>query len=192
MSGSALFCLWAFLKPTFLHLTFLQPVEAATPVAVAATKPTPTPTPTSTTAASSAATSISEGPSTRPSVAAVLKEYAQLRDPFKMPKHFSPSMRKDVSELQLVPTESLTLLGVMRGLGKDRAVIADDRGKTYTVFEGALIGNRGGSLKKIGKDEIRILERAENIGGELEDSWFVIKLGQKAVAEDSVNEEEER
>lgn len=118
-------------------------------------------------------------------------ELTRLRDPFKIPKEVIPTGKKDTTELQLLPIEGFTLLGVLEGLGKTRAIVSDERGKTYTVYAGTLMGNRGGVLKEIKKDRLRVLERVENVAGELENSWITIMLGEKAVAEGSEDQPEE-
>jgi len=105
-----------------------------------------------------------------------------LRDPFEpfikvvpekkeKPKAFVPQ-----TPLQRFPAEELRLVGVVWGGGpaNAKALIEDPTGKGYVVAVGTLVGDKGGGIVQIGRDEVVVEERFVNLLGE--ETQRVVKM----------------
>jgi type IV pilus assembly protein PilP len=77
----------------------------------------------------------------------------------KTRKRLTPLEKMDLSQLQLV--------GVIRSLSGDRALVEDAAGKGYVVTKGTYIGNRYGKIVEILADRIIVAEEVENIYGKV-------------------------
>ncbi|MCM0605237.1 MAG: pilus assembly protein PilP [Xanthomonadaceae bacterium] len=111
--------------------------------------------------------------------AMTVEQLMQIRDPFQMPVVITKQATKKVAELETIPIEQLNLVGVISGPDKVRAMLVGPGDKTFIISQGIKVGIKGGVVKKITKKEVRVLERAENPLGQLEDVWQSISLGDK-------------
>lgn len=89
----------------------------------------------------------------------------KVRDPFKQP--MMTVGKKAVSELETIAVENFTLLGVMTGPLRTKAMLtaAGAGGKTFFVTEGTKIGIRKGVVKRIDPTEIIVREKVLNYLG---------------------------
>lgn len=108
-----------------------------------------------------------------------IEQLMQVRDPFQMPIVITKQNTKKVAELETIPIEQLNLVGVISGPDRVRAMLVGPGDKTFIVSQGMKIGIKGGVVRKITKREVKVLERAENPLGQLEDVWQSISLVEK-------------
>lgn len=95
------------------------------------------------------------------------ESYLKLRDPFKRPN--LPSKKTEIlSELERYSLDELKLLGVITGPKNKRAMLQAPDGKAYFVSEGGKVGNREGTVSKIGSNYIKIEEKIQNVLGQFE------------------------
>jgi len=104
------------------------------------------------------------------------EDLMQLRDPFQMPVVITKQVTKKLAEIETIPLEQLKLVGVISGPDRVRAMVIGPGEKTFLVAEGIKIGIKGGVLKRITRNELKILEKVENPLGQLEDVWQSIPL----------------
>lgn len=81
------------------------------------------------------------------------------RKKIKTRKRLTPLEKLDLSQLQLV--------GVIRSLSGNRALVEDAAGKGYVVTKGTYIGTRYGKIVEILADRIIVAEEVENIYGKV-------------------------
>ena len=81
------------------------------------------------------------------------------RKKIKKRKPLTPLEKLDLSQLQLV--------GVIRSLSGNRALVEDATGKGYVVTKGTYIGTRSGKIVEILADRIIVAEEVENIYGKV-------------------------
>lgn len=115
----------------------------------------------------------------------ILEEHesaARLRDPFKRPAADIVEA-KPRTELETLEVAGMTLVGVMTGPDRLRAMLKDEKGKTHLVSENTKVGIRNGYVKKITREGILIIERIVNILGQEEDVPVTISLGTEGVQE---------
>jgi type IV pilus assembly protein PilP len=74
-------------------------------------------------------------------------------------KRITPIEKLDLSQLQLV--------GVIRSLSGNRALVEDATGKGYVVTKGTYIGTRYGKIVEILADRIIVAEEVENVYGKI-------------------------
>ncbi len=74
-------------------------------------------------------------------------------------KRITPIEKLDLSQLQLV--------GVIRSLSGNRALVEDATGKGYVVTKGTYIGTRYGKIVEILADRIIVAEEVENVYGKV-------------------------
>ena len=84
---------------------------------------------------------------------------AKTRKKRKTRKRITPIEKLDLSQLQLV--------GVIRSLSGNRALVEDATGKGYVVIKGTYIGTRYGKIVEILADRIIVAEEVENIYGKI-------------------------
>jgi type IV pilus assembly protein PilP len=77
----------------------------------------------------------------------------------KTRKRLTPLEKLDLSQLQLV--------GVIRSLSGNRALVEDATGKGYVVTKGTYIGTHYGKIVEILADRIIVAEEVENIYGKV-------------------------
>jgi type IV pilus assembly protein PilP len=77
----------------------------------------------------------------------------------KTRKRITPIEKLDLSQLQLV--------GVIRSLSGNRALVEDATGKGYVVTKGTYIGTRYGKIVEILADRIIVAEEVENVYGKV-------------------------
>jgi len=81
------------------------------------------------------------------------------RKKIKTRKRLTPLEKLDLSQLQLV--------GVIRSLSGNRALVEDAAGKGYVVTKGTYIGTRYGKIVEILADRIIVAEEVENVYGKI-------------------------
>lgn len=96
------------------------------------------------------------------------EELALIRDPFQMPIVFTKQSTKQVSELETIPLEQFRLVGVISGPDRVRAMLIGPGDRTFLVNEGMKIGIKDGVVKKINRNEVKVLEKSENPLGQME------------------------
>ena len=84
---------------------------------------------------------------------------AKPRKKRKTRKRITPIEKLDLSQLQLV--------GVIRSLSGNRALVEDATGKGYVVTKGTYIGTRYGKIVEILADRIIVAEEVENVYGKI-------------------------
>jgi type IV pilus assembly protein PilP len=84
---------------------------------------------------------------------------AKPRKKRKTRKRITPIEKLDLSQLQLV--------GVIRSLSGNRALVEDATGKGYVVTKGTYIGTRYGKIVEILADRIIVAEEVENVYGKV-------------------------
>ena len=75
--------------------------------------------------------------------------------------------RKRVTPLEKLDLGQLQLVGVIRALSGNRALVEDATGKGYVVIKGTYIGTRYGKIVEILADRIIVAEEVENIYGKV-------------------------
>ncbi len=75
--------------------------------------------------------------------------------------------RKRVTPLEKLDLSQLKLVGVIRSLSGNRALVEDATGKGYVVTKGTYIGTRFGKIVEILADRIIVAEEVENIYGKV-------------------------
>lgn len=99
----------------------------------------------------------------------------KLRDPFRMPT--IEALKETLkSELERYPVESFKLVGVLTGPERYKALVLAPDGKTYFVSENAKIGVRGGTVKQILADLVKVKEKFVNVVGQEETVEIEIRL----------------
>jgi Tfp pilus assembly protein PilP len=103
------------------------------------------------------------------------EELLNLRDPFRVPDLI---FKKEIArtELESYPVESFKLVGVLTGPDRMRAMILTPNAKTFFVSERTKIGVRGGIIRKIDTDSIRVREKIVNTLGQEENIDTEIRL----------------
>jgi len=115
-----------------------------------------------------------------------------LRDPFQpflKLEEKKPQVRPQVfvpkTPLQRFAVEELRLVGIIWGDGgRSRALIEDPEGKGYVVGTGILVGDRGGRIVRIQREEAVVEERTVDLFGE--ESVKVVRMTLRK-PEDEVN-----
>ncbi len=102
-------------------------------------------------------------------------EIYQRRDPFRVPE-FALEKVQPKGELELLPIQGFTLVGVTKGLQRVVAMLRDSTGKTWFVEEGVRIGTNGGVIQKILPNRIEVKEVTSNALGQEEVSILRIDL----------------
>ncbi len=102
-------------------------------------------------------------------------EIYQRRDPFRKPDIALEKVQPK-GELERMPLESFTLLGITKGLDRVVAMVRDPNGKTWFLEEGVKIGTRGGVIQKISGTQIEIKEVTQNALGQEEVAVVSIAL----------------
>jgi Tfp pilus assembly protein PilP len=102
-------------------------------------------------------------------------EIYQRRDPFRKPEMAMERVQPK-SELERMPLESFTLMGITKGLDRVVAMVRDQNGKTWFLEEGVKIGTRGGVIQKISGTQIEIKEVTQNALGQEEIAVVSIAL----------------
>jgi len=92
-------------------------------------------------------------------------EIYQRRDPFRKPDIALEKVQPK-GELEMMPLESFTLVGITKGLERVVAMVRDQNGKTWFLEEGVRIGTRGGVIQKISGTQIEIKEVTQNVLGQ--------------------------
>ena len=89
------------------------------------------------------------------------------KDPFRS-FDFSPKVAddNDGTPLEQYSYNELRLVAVLEGFGEPKAVVEDPKGKGHTVNVGTKLGNLGGTVMKIEKDKLVILEKSVEFTGE--------------------------
>ena len=99
-------------------------------------------------------------------VFALTDDLLKMRDPFRAPDKNEDGPAK--SELEQYSVESFKLVGVLTGLEHLRALVQAPDGKTFFVAEKTKIGLRGGMIRKILPESVKIRERNINVVGQVE------------------------
>jgi Tfp pilus assembly protein PilP len=89
-----------------------------------------------------------------------------LRDPFKMPLAEVKAMKK--SELESIQLSDLSVVGLITGPSKIKAMLSGPSGKTYFVTEKMKVGTAGGIIYRITGDGVVVREKSVNALGEIE------------------------
>lgn len=105
-----------------------------------------------------------------------IENVKQMRDPFHPPLIFTRPTSK--SELEQFPTTQYTIVAVITGPRKLRALITAPSGKNYVISEKDKIGQREGVVKKITTEWIRVQEKVVNALGEEEGVTTYIRFKQ--------------
>jgi type IV pilus assembly protein PilP len=88
------------------------------------------------------------------------------RDPFK--PYLKPSLqsKKDaqVEPLQRYDLDELKVVGIIWDVQKPRAIVADPKGKVYTILKSQKIGRNNGYVALIREGEIVVIESLEDEG----------------------------
>lgn len=90
--------------------------------------------------------------------------FISSRDPFTPVGDIATSEIPDVFRYEF---SDMTLLAIMSGIGKPRALILFPNGRTTTVEQGELIGKGKGRITKISENELFILNRYVNAKNEV-------------------------
>ncbi|NQT70204.1 MAG: pilus assembly protein PilP [Desulfobacteraceae bacterium] len=75
--------------------------------------------------------------------------------------------RKPLTPLEKLDLSQLKLVGVIRSLSGNRALVEDATGKGYVVTKGTYIGTRSGKIVDILADRVIVAEEVENIYGKV-------------------------
>jgi len=75
--------------------------------------------------------------------------------------------RKPLTPLERLDLAQLQLVGVIRSLSGNRALVEDATGKGYVVTKGTYIGTHSGKIVEILADRIIVAEEVENIYGKV-------------------------
>ncbi|MBC8431913.1 MAG: pilus assembly protein PilP [Desulfobacterales bacterium] len=75
--------------------------------------------------------------------------------------------RKPLTPLEKLDLSQLQLVGVIRSLSGNRALVEDATGKGYVVTKGTYIGTRSGKIVEILADRVIVAEEVENIYGKV-------------------------
>lgn len=105
-----------------------------------------------------------------------INELKKLRDPFKRPPAEIRKEEGPKSDLELIPTESFKMVGVLTGPHRIRAILVSPDGKTHMVAESMKIGQRGGVIRKIYEDRVTVREKQVDVLGESENVDIDIPL----------------
>jgi type IV pilus assembly protein PilP len=105
------------------------------------------------------------------------------RDPFKT--YFDELVlveadTANLTELQRLNLDALTLVGVVTGTATPMAMVQDGAGKGYTVKIGTLVGKRFGQVKQIRRDEIVVQEEFRDFTGKRIPVYKSLKLDVEA------------
>ena len=102
---------------------------------------------------------------------------SEKRDPFA-PFDLVPRKQYDPnkSELEQFDLSQLKLKAVILGIGDPKALVEDATGKGYNLTEGTKIGPNNGTVEKIEKDKIIIIEELVKFTGEKEVNKVEMKL----------------
>jgi Tfp pilus assembly protein PilP len=101
-----------------------------------------------------------------------------LRDPFREPEIQSLGFEeKEPSDLEEMTLSSMTVIGIITGTKKTKALIKVPSGRVHIVSESMSIGPRKGKVKKITESYVLIEERVLNILGHEEKILTRLILG---------------
>ena len=78
-----------------------------------------------------------------------------------------PPPRPRLTPLEKLDLSQLQLVGVIRSLSGNRALVEDATGKGYVVTKGTYIGTRYGKIVEILADRIIVAEEVENVYGKI-------------------------
>ncbi len=99
----------------------------------------------------------------------VLVELLKARDPFKrVESALKREMRKAV--LESYSLDAFTLVAILTGPVRMRAMVLAPDGKTYFIAEKMRMGTRGGVVRKITQDSVWVREKTMNVLGEEENA----------------------
>lgn len=87
------------------------------------------------------------------------------RDPFKPPGNASGKEVLALNPLERFAVEQFQLRAILKGLGKNRAMLEDPEGRSYIVGEGDRIGRERATVSKILTNEIIVTEKTFNYLG---------------------------
>jgi Tfp pilus assembly protein PilP len=99
------------------------------------------------------------------------------RDPFRAA--IAKTADREVaglSPLELFTVDQLQLRAILRGLGKQRAMLEDPSGKTHIVTEGQIIGRERATVSRILKSEVIVTQKTFNYLGEQSLSERILSL----------------
>ncbi|MEW6056508.1 MAG: pilus assembly protein PilP [Bdellovibrionota bacterium] len=111
-----------------------------------------------------------------------LESSMTLRDPFRRP---IPKLADGadeggrVPELQRYELDKFSLIGIITGLKKNKALVTTPDGRMHIVSENAVMGTRSGAVKRISAGFISVEEKVVNILGQEEKIETIIKLKEK-------------
>lgn len=107
-------------------------------------------------------------------------DYKKMRDPFKKPIIHE---KEDVvrTELEKIPVSDFTMVGVLAGLQKSRAILRTAAGKVFVVSDGTRIGIHNGYVRKVFADRVIINETLVDVLGDKEVITEEIRLSSRAV-----------
>lgn len=103
------------------------------------------------------------------------------RDPFKT--YFDELILveadlENLTELQRIELDKLTLVGVVTGTATPMAMVEDSTGRGYTVKIGTLIGKRFGQVKQIRRGEVVVQEEFRDFTGKRIPVYKSLKLAE--------------
>ncbi len=75
--------------------------------------------------------------------------------------------RKPLTPLEKLDLSQLKLVGIIRSMSGNRALVEEASGKGYVVTKGTYIGTRSGKIVEILADRIIVAEEVENIYGKV-------------------------
>ncbi len=90
------------------------------------------------------------------------------RDPFKPPSTATTGKEiLSLNPLERFAVEQFQLRAILKGMGKNRAMIEDPEGRSYIISEGDRMGKERATVSKILTNEIIITEKTFNYLGNL-------------------------
>ncbi len=90
------------------------------------------------------------------------------RDPFKPPSTTATGKEiLSLNPLERFAVEQFQLRAILKGMGKNRAMIEDPEGRSYIIAEGDRIGKERATVSKILTNEIIVTEKTFNYLGNL-------------------------
>ncbi len=90
------------------------------------------------------------------------------RDPFKPPATTTTGKEiLSLNPLERFAVEQFQLRAILKGMGKNRAMIEDPEGRSYIIAEGDRIGKERATVSKILTNEIIVTEKTFNYLGNL-------------------------
>ena|GEM_PF-2152752 len=125
----------------------------------------------------------------QPAAAAVVERkpilYASLgkRDPFmspfEVPKVY-PDVRKNARPLERVPAEQVQVRAIVWSQRGYRALVVTPDGRGYTIKTGDKLGNKGGTVVGITDKRVTVIEKIQDILGNIETNKISLQLHKEA------------